>query len=57
MAGGLRYKFHGSQVQFVTGFDAESPSGAITGITRLIPQSSPIHAGVGDVVKIVGVVV
>lgn len=55
MAGGLRYKFHGSQIKVLTGFDAESPSKAITGITKANPAVVSItnHGFVdGDVVYI-----
>lgn len=59
MAGGLRYKFHGSQIQILTGYDAQSPSLAISGITQANPPvvTSTTHGLTdGDVVKITGVV-
>ena len=58
MAGGLRYKFHGSNIKVLTGYDAESPSKAITAITKANPAvvSVTAHGLVdGDVVKITGV--
>jgi len=58
MAGGLRFKFHGSQIQVITGFDAESPSGTITGISKANPAvvTATNTLAIGDVVKITGVV-
>lgn len=59
MAGGLRYKFHGSQIKVLTGYDAESPSTALTAITKANPAvvTAASHGLVdGDVVKITGVV-
>lgn len=58
MAGGLRYKFHGASIKILTGYDAESPSKAITAITQANPGvvTSTSHGLVsGDVVKINGV--
>lgn len=59
MAGGARFKFHGSQIQVLTAFDADSPSHAITGITKANPAvvTSAAHGlEDGDVVYITGVV-
>lgn len=58
MAGGKRYKFTGSQIAVLTGFDAESPSKSITGITNANPPVVSVanHGLVdGDVVYISGV--
>lgn len=58
MAGGLRYKFHGSNIKVLTGYDAESPSKAITAITNASPAvvTSAAHGlADGDVVKITNV--
>lgn len=58
MAGGKRFKFHGSTFQIITGFDDESPNPAITAITQADPPvvTSAGHGLVdGDVVKITGV--
>lgn len=57
MPGGLRYKFHGSRIQVLTGFDADSPSKAISAITKASPAvvTSASHGLVsGDVIKILG---
>lgn len=58
MAGGLRYKFHGSQIQVLTAYDAESPSGVITGISKADPAvvTATNTLAEGDIVKITGVV-
>lgn len=56
---GLRYKFHGSQIKILTDFHAESPSKAITAITKASPAviTAAGHNLVsGDVIKIAGVV-
>jgi len=59
MAGGRRYKFQGSTVSVLTGYDAESPSPAISAITKANPAvvTTGTHNLVdGDVVQITGVV-
>lgn len=60
MAGGLRYKFHGSQIQVLVGFGAESPPLAITNITSADPPvvtTSAAHGlSDGDVVFVDDVV-
>lgn len=56
---GSRSKFHGSQVQVLTAFDAESPSIAITGISNADPAvvTAAGHGlADGDVIYITGVV-
>lgn len=58
MSSSKTFKFQGSTIAFLTGFDAESPSKSITGITRADPPvvTSANHGLVdGDVVKITGV--
>lgn len=58
MAGGKRFKFHGSQFQILTGFDEDSPNPAITAITAADPPvvtASGHGLADGDVVKITGV--
>jgi Ubiquitin-activating enzyme E1 FCCH domain len=59
MAGGLRYKFHGAQIKVLVGYAAESPSVAITGITKANPAvvtySGADVIAEGDVVKITNV--
>lgn len=57
MAGGARFKFHGSQIQVLTGYDANSPSLVITGITKANPAvvSATNTLSDGDVIKINGV--
>lgn len=58
MAGGQRYKFNGSNIQFVTGFSTSSPSGHITGATKANPCviTQATHGLTsGDVIKITGV--
>lgn len=58
MAGGQRYKFAGSNIQFLTGFSTSSPSGHITGATKANPCviTQTAHGLVdGDVVRITGV--
>jgi hypothetical protein len=58
MAGGLRYKFHGSEIQLLTEYGADSPSLAITAVTKADPAvvTSAGHGlSNGDVVKISGV--
>jgi len=37
MSSGLRYKFQGSHISIMTGFGADSPSQAITGISKASP--------------------
>lgn len=59
MAAGVSLKFHGSQIRVLTGFVAESPAQAITGITAASPPvvTSASHGlSDGDVVRISGVV-
>jgi len=59
MSGGKRFKFAGSTIAVSIGFDAVSPSVAITAITRANPAvvTAAGHGLVdGDVVKITGVV-
>lgn len=58
MAGGTKFKFAGSLIAVVTEFGADSPSKAITGITRANPAvvtSSSHGLTDGDVIKITGV--
>lgn len=58
MSGGKRFKFQGSEISVSIGFDAVSPSVAITGITRANPAvvTAAGHGFVdGDVIKITGV--
>jgi hypothetical protein len=57
MSGGKRFKFAGSQIAVLTGYDAESPSKAITGITNANPAVVSVsNHGLqdGDVVYISG---
>lgn len=60
MSAGLRYKWQGSVIKFMIGFQADSPSdNAITAITKANPAvvSSTTHGLTsGDVVRLVGVV-
>lgn len=59
MAGGIVYQLKGSQIKVLTGFDASSPSGVITGVSRANPAvvSETNHGrSDGDVVQINGVV-
>jgi len=59
MASGRRFKFQGSTVSVLTGYDAVSPSQAITGISKANPAvvTSANHGlADGDVVTIFGVV-
>jgi len=59
MSAGKRYKFQGSTISIVTEFGADSPSKAITGITKANPAvvTSTAHGLTdGDVIKITGVV-
>jgi len=59
MAGGKRFKFQGSTFGIITGFDAESPSGVITGVTKANPAvvTQTAHGlTTGSVVKIRDVV-
>jgi len=59
MASGKRYKFQGSTISFLVGYDAESPSPAITSITQANPAvvTAAGHGlADGDVIKITGVV-
>lgn len=59
MSSGKRYKFHGSLIQLLLGFDADSPSLVISGITQANPAvvSCNSHGlSDGDVIKISGVV-
>jgi hypothetical protein len=59
MAGGLSYKFNGSEIAIATDFVAESPPQAITAITKANPAvvTSTTHGlADGDVVTITGVV-
>lgn len=37
MSGGKRFKFQDTTIQFATAFDADSPSGVITGVTNANP--------------------
>ena len=58
MAGGQRYKFTGSNIQFLTGFSTSSPSGHITAATKSNPCviTQTAHGLTdGDVIKITGV--
>ena len=55
MAGGKRFKFQGSTIQFSTDFHADSPSDAITAITKADPAvvTSTAHGrSDADVVKL-----
>ncbi len=59
MAGGLSYKFNGSEIAIATEFDVESPPQAISAITQANPPvvTSTTHGYAdGDIVKITGVV-
>ena len=59
MAGGLSYKFNGSEIAIATEFDTASPPQAITAITHANPAvvTSATHGYAdGDVVTITGVV-
>jgi hypothetical protein len=59
MSGGKRFKFQGSTIAVTVGFDAVSPSKAITGITQAKPAVAHVvgHGFVdGDVVLVTGVV-
>jgi hypothetical protein len=59
MAGGLSYKFNGSEIAIATDFDVDSPPQAITAITKANPAvvTSTTHGYAdGDVVTITGVV-
>ena len=55
MAGGKRYKFQGTSIQFATNFDASSPSGVISAVTKADPavvtQTAHGQAS-GDIVRI-----
>lgn len=59
MAGGVRYKFQGSQIQVLTDYDANSPSIAISNISKTNPAvltySGSVDPAEGSVVKIFGV--
>jgi hypothetical protein len=59
MAAGKRYKWQGSTIQFLTAFDASSPSNVITAITKANP-AVVTYTGVdpsnGDVIQIQNVV-
>lgn len=59
MSGGKRFKFQGSTIALVTEFGADSPSIAISGVTRANPAvvttSAPHGLVTGDVIKITGV--
>jgi len=58
MAGGVRFKFHGSQIQVLTAFDAESPSNVITAATKANPCAityTGTALATGDVIYIEGV--
>lgn len=48
MAGGLRYKFHGSEIKLLTGYGANSPSIGILGITQADP--AVVHYNGADIV-------
>lgn len=57
MAGGKRYKFQGTSIQFATNFEASSPSGAIGAATNDDPVvvTQTAHGQVnGDVGRVVG---
>lgn len=59
MAGGARFKFQGSLIGIVVGFHGDSPSSALTAVTRTNPAAvtEPAHGRVsGDVIKITSVV-
>jgi hypothetical protein len=59
MAGGLSYKFNGSEIAIATEFDTASPPQAITAITAADPPvvTSTTHGYAdGDIVTITGVV-
>lgn len=58
MPAGKRFKFHGSQIEVMTGYVDDSPSKVITGITNANPAvvTSAAHGYAnGDVVRITGV--
>jgi hypothetical protein len=51
MAGGLRYKFHGSQIKVLTDYDADSPSIVLTGITKanpVLPKATWSRSGTSE---------
>mgnify|MGYP007083424224 CR=1 FL=1 len=55
MAGGKKYKFQGTTIQLATNFDASSPSGVISAVTKANPAvvTQTSHgAASGDVVRI-----
>jgi hypothetical protein len=55
MAGGKKYKFQGSTIQFATNFDASSPSGVISAVTKANPAvvTQTAHGQLsGDVARI-----
>lgn len=60
MPAGKKFKFQGSEIAVLTGFDADSPPDAITAVTAANPPvvtTGTAHGLVeGDVVKIVGIV-
>lgn len=59
MAGGKRYKFQDTTISFVTNYHADSPSDAITGVTKANPAvvTSAAHGrATGDVIRINAVV-
>lgn len=59
MSAGKSFKFHGSEIQVMTGFSADSPNKVITGISNADPAvvSSTNHGLTdGDVVKLTGIV-
>lgn len=59
MSSGRRYKFQGSTIAVLVDYDADSPGGTITGISKANPAvvTSTAHGlAQGDVVQITGVV-
>lgn len=59
MAGGKRFKFQGSLIALVTGYSGDSPSSAISAITKANPcvVTETAHGrATGDVVKLTGIV-
>ena len=58
MSSGLRYKFQGSHISVLTAFDANSPTQAITGVTRADPAVvtyTGVAVAPGDVIYITDV--
>lgn len=59
MSGGARFKFQGSNIQFMTGYSTSSPSGVIASVTKANPAvvTQTAHGLTdGDVIRILGAV-